>query len=103
MKLSVLIKTYNEAAKIAGCLTALFDALAGWGGEAEVIVADSRSTDATVEIAALFPVTVVRLSPQEPRGCGIGEMPVALLLVRIIEVIEQVNAAYCGLAFATGL
>ena len=72
MKLSVLIKTYNEAAKIASCLKALFEMLREWGGEAEVIVADSRSADATVEIAARFPVTVIRLGPQEPRGCGIG-------------------------------
>lgn len=72
MRLSVLVKTYNEATKIAGCLTAVFEALAEWGGEAEVIVADSRSTDCTVGIAARFPVAIVRLDPQEPRGCGIA-------------------------------
>ena len=72
MRLSVLVKTYNEAAKIGGCLTARFGALAEWRGEAEVIVADSRSTDSTVEVAARFPVMIIRLGLQEPRGCGIG-------------------------------
>lgn len=72
MKLSILVKTYNEELKLGMCLTAIFDALLEWGGEAEVIVADSRSEDATVEVALQFPVTVVRLGAQEPRGCGTG-------------------------------
>ena len=67
-ELSVIIKTYNEAAKIAACLRSV---LAETDSKiTEVIVADSLSEDDTVKIASGFPVTVVQLQRAEDRGCG---------------------------------
>ncbi|WP_189458413.1 glycosyltransferase family 2 protein [Jeongeupia chitinilytica] len=71
--LSILIKTYNEEAKIAATLDAALAALAEVDGETELIVADSRSTDRTVAIAAAYPgVRIVQLSEPAHRGCGAG-------------------------------
>lgn len=71
MKLSVLIKTYNEERKIARCLDAVCSAVQGLAG-VEVIVADSLSTDATLSIAARYPVKIVQMIRTEDRGCGAG-------------------------------
>jgi rhamnosyltransferase len=53
MRVSVVIRTYNEAASLAATLRAV---LAQRGVEPEVVVVDSESTDGTREIAASFPV-----------------------------------------------
>jgi glycosyltransferase involved in cell wall biosynthesis len=69
-ELSVIIKTYNEAAKIAACLRSILaetDAMT-----TEIIVADSLSEDDTVRIASGFPVKVVQLTRTADRGCGSG-------------------------------
>lgn len=71
-RLSVLVKTLNEEAKLATCLEAVLAAVQEWGGEAEVIIADSRSTDGTLDIARRFPVGIVELALGETRGCGMG-------------------------------
>ena len=70
MSVSIVIKTLNEAKNIAR--TVEF-ALAGLpGGQGEVIIADSGSKDATVEIASRYPVRIVQIeSPARP-SCGIG-------------------------------
>ena len=67
---SILVKALNEADNIERCLRSCLAALDGIGGE--VVVADSLSTDATVELAARFPVTVLRLRDLRDRGCGVG-------------------------------
>lgn len=72
MKLSVLIKTYNEAAKIASCLESVLSVTASIRDETEIVVADSLSTDLTVEIAKTYPVRIVQLEQTEDRGCGSG-------------------------------
>jgi GT2 family glycosyltransferase len=72
MKLSILIKTYNEEQKIKKCLDAVFAALRNVDETVEVIVADSLSTDSTVNIASDYPVTIVQLLIPEDRGCGTG-------------------------------
>jgi GT2 family glycosyltransferase len=72
MKLSILIKTYNEEMKIRKCLDAVFFAIDSVVGEVEVIVADSLSTDTTVELAAAYPVKIVQLRLPVDRGCGTG-------------------------------
>jgi glycosyltransferase involved in cell wall biosynthesis len=70
-RLSIVIKAYNEEAKIASAIESAL------GVEAhvsplEVVVADSASTDRTVEIASRYPVRVVQLERPSERGCGIG-------------------------------
>lgn len=71
--LSIVIKAYNEEAKIARAVESALRA-----GERlaplpfEVIVADSLSQDATVAIASRYPVRVVQLLHAADRGCGAG-------------------------------
>lgn len=69
MSVSVLIKTLNEADNIAATIESV---LAAIGPDDEIIVADSGSTDGTVEIAARYPVAVVRIAPGERPSCGLG-------------------------------
>ena len=69
MSVSIIIKTLNEAERIAATIES---ALAGVGSDGEVIIADSGSTDATLAIAARYPVTIVQLAPDQPPSCGIG-------------------------------
>lgn len=74
MSVSVIIKTLNEAKRIARTIEF---ALAGLpvgpsGRQGEVIIADSGSSDATIEIASRYPVRIVQIeSPAKP-SCGIG-------------------------------
>ncbi len=74
MKIVVGIKALNEAENIAASLEsalAAIDALGpGWTGE--VILADSGSTDGTVEIASQYPVTILQLARREDGCCGAG-------------------------------
>lgn len=70
MKVSIGIKALNEEAHIAEALQSALDALGGLDGE--VILADSGSTDRTVEIARTFPVTIVQLANADDRSCGAG-------------------------------
>ena len=67
-KLSVIIKTLNEAAKIEACLKSVLAHTDP--ASTEIIVADSLSDDATVAVASQYPVTVVQLSSKTDRGCG---------------------------------
>lgn len=71
-QLSVLIKTFNEESKLADCLNSVLASVDEWDGEMEVIVADSRSIDGTLNVARNYPVGIVELAPTETRGCGIG-------------------------------
>jgi glycosyltransferase involved in cell wall biosynthesis len=74
MELSVVVISRNEEAAIGACLQALRDRTKGVA--TEIILVDSASTDRTVEIAASFPVTIVRidecreLSPSAGRYLG---------------------------------
>src|SRR5262249_51579796 len=70
LSISVIIKTLNEAKGIARTIEFALAALPG--GHGEVIVADSGSSDATIEIASRYPVRIVQIeSPARP-SCGIG-------------------------------
>jgi GT2 family glycosyltransferase len=69
-KVSVIIKTLNEEANVRMAVESSLAAAKPFGGE--VIVADSASTDRTVEIAAQFAVSIVRLEHPGERCCGIG-------------------------------
>lgn len=70
VRLSVIIKTLNEEKSIARCVDAVLSELQGMS--IEVIVADSGSSDRTVEIASMYPITVVQLRNVNERSCGIG-------------------------------
>lgn len=67
-RVSVLIKALNEAERIAACLEAAVREAESVGGE--VILVDSRSRDATVEIARRYPVRIVQFDRDADRGCG---------------------------------
>lgn len=68
--ISVIIKTYNEAAGIAGTISSIRAALGDYPHK--IIVADSLSTDATQAIACELGVTVVSLTNPADRCCGVG-------------------------------
>jgi glycosyltransferase involved in cell wall biosynthesis len=68
--LSVIVKAYNEQKNISRCLQSIFDACRLLSFE--VIVADARSEDATVERAAPFAALIVALADIRDRGCGTG-------------------------------
>lgn len=72
MKLSILIKTFNEEAKILKCLDSVLAATRTIQGGVEVIVADALSADASADIASAYGVMVVQLRDPVDRGCGTG-------------------------------
>lgn len=67
---SIIIKALNEQAHIARAVESALNAIHGLSGE--VILADSLSTDQTVEIASRYPITVVQLCNPQDRCCGAG-------------------------------
>lgn len=67
---SIVIKTLNEADNIARAIESALTGMTELTGE--VIVADSLSTDETVQIAARYPVKVVQLANPRDRSCGAG-------------------------------
>lgn len=70
VNVSVVIKALNEAAHIERAVVSALAAVAKVGGE--VILADSRSDDDTVQIAARHPIRIVRLANVADRSCGVG-------------------------------
>jgi glycosyltransferase involved in cell wall biosynthesis len=70
MRLSIVIKALNEERHIEAAVQSALAVVARVGGE--VILADSASTDRTVEIAARYPVRIVQLANSGERCCGIG-------------------------------
>ena len=68
MRVSIIIKAFNEEKNITRTIESCLAALQGLDGE--VILADSLSTDRTVEIASLYPITIVQLENVANRGCG---------------------------------
>lgn len=69
-ELAIIIKCLNEEKHIAKCVASAVEAIADL--DAVVVVADSGSTDRTVEIASEFPVNIVQLSQPEIKSCGLG-------------------------------
>ncbi|MEO1206385.1 MAG: glycosyltransferase [Pseudomonadota bacterium] len=70
MSISIIIKALNEADRIQKAIESALAAAAPLGGE--VILADSGSTDGTIEIAQKFPIRIVQLADWSERCCGIG-------------------------------
>jgi glycosyltransferase involved in cell wall biosynthesis len=69
-KISIVIKALNEERHIAAAIESAIAALEGVRGE--IILADSVSTDRTIEIAARYPVKIVSLVRVADRSCGAG-------------------------------
>lgn len=67
---SIVIKAFNEESKIAAAVESALAAVDEVGGE--VILADSNSTDRTVEIASRYPIRIVQLVHARERCCGAG-------------------------------
>ena len=70
MKLTIGIKALNEERHIAVSVASAVDAVSSVGGE--VILADSGSTDRTVEIAGTFPINIIQLANPAEKSCGAG-------------------------------
>jgi glycosyltransferase involved in cell wall biosynthesis len=70
VKLTIGIKALNEEAKIRNALESALAAARPFGGE--VVLADSGSTDRTLEIAREYPVRIVQLAHWDERCCGAG-------------------------------
>lgn len=68
--ISVVIKTLNEERRIGACIASALEALKDMDGE--IILADSGSTDRTIEIASHYPICIVQLADISQRRCGIG-------------------------------
>ena len=69
-RVSIVIKALNEEAQVEAAIRSALAAVKPFGGE--VILADSASTDRTVEIARRFPITIVQLADPTERRCGVG-------------------------------
>jgi len=70
--LSIVIKTYNEEAKVAKAIESALKVEAEIGKPVQIVIADSLSTDRTVEIAWRYPTTIVQFTDPAERGCGAG-------------------------------
>lgn len=66
--MTIIVKALNEEKRIEACLRSALAELQGLHGE--VILADSLSSDRTVEIAARFAVEIVQFESAQDRGCG---------------------------------
>lgn len=69
-RVSIIIKAFNEEARIRACIESALAAVSRLGGE--VILADSRSTDQTVVLASVYPIRIVQLARGADRSCGAG-------------------------------
>jgi glycosyltransferase involved in cell wall biosynthesis len=67
---SIIIKALNEERHIAAAIESAQAALDTTEGE--IILADSGSTDRTIEIARRYPIRIVQLANRAERSCGIG-------------------------------
>ena len=67
---SVIMKTFNEEERIAAAIESVITEVNNISSE--IIIADSYSTDQTVNIAANYPVKIVQLANASERCCGIG-------------------------------
>lgn len=69
-RVSIIIKALNEEEHIEATIESALQAIATLDGE--VILADSFSTDSTVERAMRYPVCIVQLKHGEEQCCGAG-------------------------------
>ena len=62
MNVSIVIRCYNEERHIGRLLSGIMQQTLS---DVEIVVVDSGSTDATLTIAARYPVRVVSMTPEE--------------------------------------
>jgi glycosyltransferase involved in cell wall biosynthesis len=67
---SVIVKAFNEEKRIQAAIESALRAVSAVGGE--VVLADSCSTDRTVELAQAYPIRIVQLAHSDERCCGVG-------------------------------
>src|ERR1044072_8425910 len=70
LTVSIVIKALNEERYIAATIETALAATKGMQGE--IILADSASTDRTIEIAKQYPIKIVQMTRAEDRSCGAG-------------------------------
>lgn len=70
MSVTIAIKAFNEEKHIAAALESALRVTDRLGGA--VVLADSASTDRTVEIARAYPVRILQLASPAERSCGAG-------------------------------
>lgn len=70
MAVSIIIKALNEERRIAAAIESALAALLN--GQGEVILADSGSTDRTIEIAKKYPIVIVQIEAPAKPSCGLG-------------------------------
>jgi glycosyltransferase involved in cell wall biosynthesis len=70
LTVSIIIKALNEEHHIATAIESALAALKGIRGE--IILADSASTDRTIEIARRYPIKIVQMTREQDRSCGAG-------------------------------
>ncbi|GAC1528944.1 MAG: glycosyltransferase [Ramlibacter sp.] len=72
-RVSIIIKAFNEERRIERAIESAMRAVDQLGpGGGEVVLADSCSTDRTLELAARYPIRIVQLADAGERCCGIG-------------------------------
>jgi len=69
-RVSIIIKALNEEKRIRATIESALSAISAVGGE--VVLADSCSTDRTVELARPYPIRIVQLAHAHERCCGAG-------------------------------
>ena len=67
---SIVIKTLNEEQHVASAIESALAALGEVGGE--VILADTLSSDRTIDVAGRYPIKIVQLNEVRDRSCGAG-------------------------------
>ena len=67
---SIVNKALNEEKIFCAAIESSLAAVAAVGGE--VVLADSCSSDRTVELASRYPVRVVQFANAQERCCGAG-------------------------------
>ena len=68
--MTIVIRAFNEEKNICAAIETSLAAVAEVGGE--VVLADSFSTDRTVELASRYPIRIVQLAHAHERCCGAG-------------------------------
>lgn len=72
-RVSIVIKALNEERHIDRAIRSALRAIAALGPQGgEVVLADSCSTDRTVQVAARHPIRIVQLAHPDERCCGVG-------------------------------
>ena len=69
-RVSIIIKALNEEKRIVAAVESALAAVGATGGE--VVLADSCSSDRTVERVAGYPIRIVQLAHADERCCGVG-------------------------------